>query len=88
VASSFGIGGAGVPSLTPYFAQVLVEGKATARAAVLNRPGYLNALTTTMVRPHFLALVRSFVLVVIGRLFVRRDALHSCVVMGFGLTAH
>ncbi|KAL6642726.1 hypothetical protein ACP70R_020907 [Stipagrostis hirtigluma subsp. patula] len=28
--------------------EVLVEGKATARAAVLNRPGYLNALTTTM----------------------------------------
>jgi 3-hydroxyisobutyryl-CoA hydrolase len=45
----------GVPSLTPYFAQVLVEGKASARAAVLNRPGYLNALTATMVRPHFLA---------------------------------
>jgi enoyl-CoA hydratase/carnithine racemase len=30
--------------------QVLVEGKASARAAVLNRPGHLNALTTTMVR--------------------------------------
>ncbi|KAL6906425.1 hypothetical protein ACP4OV_004026 [Aristida adscensionis] len=28
--------------------EVLVEGKASARAAVLNRPGYLNALTTTM----------------------------------------
>jgi 3-hydroxyisobutyryl-CoA hydrolase len=38
-----------------YLAQVLVEGKTSARAAVLNRPGYLNALTTTMVRPHFLA---------------------------------
>jgi len=46
---------AGIPSLTQYFAQVLVEGKASARAAVLNRPGYLNALTITMVRPHFLA---------------------------------
>ncbi|ONL99740.1 3-hydroxyisobutyryl-CoA hydrolase-like protein 2 mitochondrial [Zea mays] len=28
--------------------EVLVEGKTSARAAVLNRPGYLNALTTTM----------------------------------------
>nr|CAB3500197.1 unnamed protein product [Digitaria exilis] len=28
--------------------EVLVEGKASARCAVLNRPGYLNALTTTM----------------------------------------
>ncbi|KAL5224536.1 hypothetical protein ABZP36_011175 [Zizania latifolia] len=28
--------------------EVLVEGKAMARAAVLNRPGHLNALTTTM----------------------------------------
>ncbi|XP_062201260.1 small ribosomal subunit protein mS47-like [Phragmites australis] len=28
--------------------EVLVEGKASARAAVLNRPGYLNALTTNM----------------------------------------
>ncbi|KAK1695849.1 hypothetical protein QYE76_012546 [Lolium multiflorum] len=28
--------------------EVLVEGKASARAAVLNRPGHLNALTTTM----------------------------------------
>jgi len=52
VAASSGIGGANTPSLTPYFAQVLVEGKASARASVLNRPGYLNALTTTMVRPH------------------------------------
>ncbi|GJM91411.1 hypothetical protein PR202_ga07775 [Eleusine coracana subsp. coracana] len=30
------------------YPQVLVEGKASARAAVLNRPGHLNALTTTM----------------------------------------
>ncbi|CAM0956255.1 unnamed protein product [Alopecurus aequalis] len=28
--------------------EVLVEGKASARASVLNRPGHLNALTTTM----------------------------------------
>lgn len=32
------------------YPQVLVEGKASSRAAVLNRPGHLNALTTTMVR--------------------------------------
>lgn len=31
------------------FTQVLVEGKASARAAVLNRPSSLNALTTNMV---------------------------------------
>ncbi|VAH17945.1 unnamed protein product [Triticum turgidum subsp. durum] len=29
--------------------EVLVEGKASARASVLNRPGHLNALTTTMI---------------------------------------
>ncbi|CAN6305926.1 unnamed protein product, partial [Urochloa humidicola] len=36
------------PSHAASSEEVLVEGKASARAAVLNRPGYLNALTTTM----------------------------------------
>ncbi|KAH7687723.1 Enoyl-CoA hydratase/isomerase protein [Dioscorea alata] len=40
-----------IPSLNHfsiYWSQVLVEGKASARAAILNRPSVLNALTTTM----------------------------------------
>ncbi|KAG2539471.1 3-hydroxyisobutyryl-CoA hydrolase-like protein 2, mitochondrial [Panicum virgatum] len=36
------------PSHAASSEEVLVEGKASARAAVLNRPGYLNALTTNM----------------------------------------
>ncbi|XP_039785284.1 3-hydroxyisobutyryl-CoA hydrolase-like protein 2, mitochondrial isoform X2 [Panicum virgatum] len=36
------------PSHAASSEEVLVEGKASARASVLNRPGYLNALTTTM----------------------------------------